>query len=131
MTTNEDVREAPADMIEGTEQPSARVQPQTVRRVVLDFIAGCAIFCLVAACVGIADGQAAPATDAAGWVTTVSYAADHAGGLPVPDRQMVSVLLLAMTFGGLTALNLSLARHLRVAAMPTRPTAADVQAKQG
>jgi hypothetical protein len=93
---------------------------ETVRRTLTDFAIGFAAFALVAGGVAVTDGQAAiTSSDAASWVTTVSYASDAGIAARLHNTQTWMWLLLALTCGGLTAFNMSIARHLRAVAIPS------------
>lgn len=92
----------------------------TTLRPVTDFFIGLAIFMIVTACISVTGGQAyTGATEASGWITTVSHASDHSSsGWPV--GRDAALLLLALTFGALTAFNMSIARHLRAVAVSAK-----------
>jgi hypothetical protein len=90
---------------------------QTLRRVVADFTLGVLVFVVVASCVAITEGQAAPSE----WATTVSFAADRSSLSHLGNWHVSATALLALTFGALTAFNLSLARHVRTVAIAAAP----------
>ncbi len=89
----------------------------TVRRAAADFAIGVLVFGIVAACVAVTEGQAATGTAAAGWVTTVHYVSEPSLFARLANWHMGATALLALTFGALTAFNLSLARHVRTVAI--------------
>jgi hypothetical protein len=89
----------------------------TVRRAAADFAIGVLVFGLVAACVAVTEGQAATGTAPTGWVTTVHYASEPSLFARVANWHTGATTLLALTFGALTAFNLSLARHVRTVAV--------------
>ncbi len=124
MTTTETTR-ATANVSTNDTAPSAAVMHATpaapsIKRVVFDFLLGFVIFGLAAGSLAVSDGQAATTLEANGWVTTVSYAGDNAHSVAGFGRHFWSALLLATTCGGLTAFNLSLARHLKAEVLPDR-----------
>ncbi len=99
------------------------IKPQPVsniRRAVHDFSAGVCVFIFVAACVAITEGQASSAAALDGWATTVTYAAEPIAWGRLGTWHLGATAVLALTCGALTAFNLSLARHVRSMAAPTK-----------
>lgn len=110
--------------------PTEPTTSETVRRAVTDFAIGVLVFGLVAACVAVTEGQAAGGP-APGWVTTVSYAAEPSAFSRFASWHFGATALLALTFGALTAFNLSLARHVRKVAAPANGSAAPQASRIG
>ena len=92
----------------------------SVRRAATDFALGVFVFVAVAACVAVTDGQAASSVSDHGWITTVAYASEPTFWARAGHWHAGATAVLALTCGALTAFNLSLARHVRVVAAPTR-----------
>lgn len=93
-----------------------------VLRIAVDFALGIGLFAIALGFLSLGHGQAfAGASD---WVTVVVPASGLMGSTQVPwhwiDRD-AAMLVLAVTFGGITAFNLSIARHLRGLALPPHP----------
>jgi hypothetical protein len=97
------------------------ISPETVRtmrRVAADFALGVLVFAIVAGSFAISEGQAAGGhVVKPDWVTTVAFAADHPSMPRLGHWPVSATILLALTFGALTAFNLSLARHVRTVAV--------------
>ena len=94
---------------------------QTTLRPVTDFFIGLGIFMIVTACIAVTGGLAATGpTEASSWVTTVALTHDAAGSGWHNANRDAALLLLALTFGGLTAFNMSIARHLRAVAIAAK-----------
>ncbi len=102
-------------------------RPRTVVKVGMDFVFGVALFSMVLGSVSSGNGQAV--AGAAGWVTTVSPQPVHGWldqvwsaaciGANLVDRN-AALAVLALSFGAMTAFNLSIARHLRATAVLQR-----------
>ena len=109
--------------IETPETPPAASRSRTVLRVALDFALGIALFSVAMGCLSLGNGSAIAGP--AGWVTTVSH--EHTYSFSAADpfvwhpvNRQGAMLLLALTFGAITALNMAMARHLRSAAVPVQ-----------
>lgn len=98
---------------------------RAVLRIGLDFSLGLALFILLLGLVSL--GQSEAQAGAAGWVTKVVAEPQH-NWFGVLSRYWQWVnrdslhVLLALTFGVITAVNLALARHLRRVATSARPS---------
>lgn len=100
---------------------------RTLGRVALDFSLGVALFGIVLCGLSLGHGQAV--AGAAGWVTTV--VPEHVSPLVGPDTlgwhpisRQGAMIMLALSFGAVTALNMSIARHMRAVALPAQKTRA-------
>ncbi len=108
--------------------PTEPTTSETMRRAATDFAIGVLVFGLVAACVAVTESQAASG-QTLGWVTTVSYAAEPSFLSRFANWHVGATALLALTFGALTAFNLSLARHVRQVATSAASTPAPQAAR--
>ena len=118
--TKIDTTTAQADLTEALPKPALS---RALARVALDFGLGVALFSVAVG--GLSLGHGSAVAGAAGWVTTVmpDQALGFVGSETViwhPTNRQGALLLLAMTFGAVTALNMSMARHLRTAAIPAQ-----------
>ena len=91
----------------------------TLLRIALDFSLGIALFAIAFGLISLGHGQAIAGP--AGWTTTVTPANGLFGAAQalghLSDRD-AALCVVALAFGAITALNLSIARHLRVIALP-------------
>jgi hypothetical protein len=94
-------------------------------RIAADFTLGLALFALVAGSISLGHAQAhAGPTDPASWMTTVANVGALGDGTRAAQWHPLSrewaLGLLALTFGAITALNMSVARHLRSIAVASK-----------
>ena len=75
-----------------------------VQRIAIDFAVGVGVFLLCAAALSYGNGaaQAGP-HELSTWVTTVSSVSETAVRVHAPISRDTAVMLLALTFGGITA----------------------------
>ena len=94
-------------------------------RIVFDFGLGVVVFAFVAGCVAqghgpaLAESQLYGQADAGTWLTTVAYAHSSNGIGWHPLTRDAAIMLLALSFGAMTAFNLAIARHLKAVADPS------------
>ncbi len=98
---------------------------RTLGRVAFDFSLGVALFGVALGGLSFGHGQAV--AGAAEWVTTVvPEASSGIAGTDMltwhPISRQGALTMLALSFGAVTALNLSIARHLRAVAIPAQKT---------
>ena len=88
-------------------------------RIAADFILGVAVFAFVAGWVvqghgpALADANLYGQADAGPWLTTAAFAHGPNGIGWHPLTRDAAILLLAMSFGVITAFNLAIVRHLK------------------
>ena len=93
-------------------------------RSVVDFVVGIGVFAFVAGCVVQGHGPAFADADLYGqatsgpWLTTVAFAHGQSGIGWHPMTRDAAILLLAVSFGAITAFNLAIVRHLQAVADP-------------
>lgn len=98
-------------------------------RVAIDFAMGIGLFVVVVGCVSLGHGAALAGAgthsqiDSATWLTTVAFTNSQSGIGWNPLTRDAAMLLLALAFGALTAVNMALARHLRAVAAHVTPVA--------
>lgn len=93
-------------------------------RIVFDFVVGVGVFAFVAGCVVQGHGPAFADANLYGqattgpWLTTVVFAHGQSGIGWHPLTRDAAMLLLAVSFGAITAFNLAIVRHLQAVADP-------------
>ena len=97
-----------------TEDAAGRAKWRPIRRALVDFALGVMLFSIAADCFSNGAGQAF--AGASGWVTTVAPATLNPTGIWHTGSNAATMVVLALSFGAMTAFNLAIARHLHVAA---------------
>ena len=95
---------------------------KSVLRITADFALGVALFSFASFCVSAGHGPAFAGSllnghaDPSNWLATVAFASDSNGIGWHPLTRDAAILLLALSFGTITALNMAIARHLQAVA---------------
>lgn len=99
----------------------------TAVRSALDFAMGVAVFVFVAGCVAQGHGTALAGANLysqvdtgpwGAWLTTVAFAHGQSGIGWHPLTRDAAIILLAVSFGAITAFNLAIVRHLKAVVDP-------------